>query len=72
METPYNTGKVKIGSAVFLNKLVNTPYVEQDEDMLELQSYLIHDPRILNKIYWLKRIYVVFILFILTVMLMAN
>ena len=71
-ETPYNNGKVKIGDAVYLNKLANPPYIERDEDMLELQSYLIHDPRVLNKEYWLKRVYIMFLLFVLTVMLMAN
>jgi len=71
-ETPYNNGKVKIGDAVYLNKLVNPPYIEYDEDMLELQSYLIHDPRILNREYWIKRVYIMFILFVLTVMLMAH
>ena len=70
--TPYNNGKVKIGNAVYLNKLVNPPYIEYDEDMLELQSYLIHDPRILNREYWIKRVYIMFILFVLTVMLMAH
>jgi hypothetical protein len=70
--TPYNNGKVKIGNEVYLNKLVNPPYIEYDEDMLELQSYLIHDPRILNREYWIKRVYVMFILFVLTVMLMAH
>jgi hypothetical protein len=70
--TPYNNGKIKIGSEVYLNKLVNPPYIEYDEDMLELQSYLIHDPRILNKEYWLKRVYIMFLLFVLTVLLMAN
>ena len=71
-ETPYNNGKIKIGDAVYLNKLANPPYIERDEDMLELQSYLIHDPRVLNKEYWLKRVYIMFLLFVLTVMLMAN
>jgi ribonucleotide reductase alpha subunit len=70
--TPYNNGKVKIGDAVYLNKLANPPYIEQDEDMLELQSYLIQDPRVLNKEYWAKRIYVLILLFVFTVMLMAN
>jgi len=70
--TPYNNGKVKIGNAVYLNKLVNPPYIEYDEDMLELQSYLIHDPRILNREYWIKRVYIIFLLFVLTVMLMAH
>jgi len=71
-DTPYNNGKIKIGSEVYLNKLVNPPYIEYDEDMLELQSYLIHDPRILNREYWLKRVYIMFLLFVLTVLLMAN
>jgi hypothetical protein len=71
-DTPYNNGKIKIGSEVYLNKLVNPPYIEYDEDMLELQSYLIHDPRVLNKEYWLKRIYIMFLLFVLTVLLMAH
>ena len=70
--TPYNNGKVKIGNAVYLNKLANPPYVEQDEDMLELQSYLIQDPRILNKEYWFKRIYIALLLFLLTIILMAH
>ncbi len=70
--TPYNNGKVKIGDAVYLNKLANPPYVEHDEDMLELQSYLIHDPRVLNKEYWAKRIYVAVLLFVATIILMAN
>jgi hypothetical protein len=71
-DTPYNNGKIKIGSEVYLNKLVNPPYIEYDEDMLELQSYLIHDPRILNREYWIKRVYIMFLLFVLTVMLMAH
>jgi hypothetical protein len=71
-DTPYNNGKIKIGNAVYLNKLANPPYVEQDEDMLELQSYLIQDPRILNKEYWYKRIYIAFLLFVLTIILMAH
>ena len=71
-ETPYNNGKVKIGETVYLNKLVNPPYIERDDDMLELQSYLIHDPRVLNREYWLKRVYIMFLLFVLTILLMAN
>jgi hypothetical protein len=72
MKTPYNNGKVKIGSEWYLNKLVNPPYVEHDEDMLELQSYLIQDPRILNKEYWAKRIYVAILLFVSIIILMAH
>ncbi len=72
MKTPYNNGKVRIGSEWYLNKLVNPPYVEHDEDMLELQSYLIQDPRILNKEYWAKRIYVAILLFVSVIILMAH
>ena len=34
-KTCYNNGKVKIGSEAYLNKLVNPPYVETDNDMLD-------------------------------------
>jgi hypothetical protein len=71
MDVPYNNGKIKIGSEYYLNPL-RPKYIEYDEDMLELQSYLIQDPRILNRQYWAKRIYIVILLFILTLMLMAN
>ncbi len=72
MKTPYNNGKVSIGSSWYLNKLVNPPYIERDEDMLELQSYLIQDPRILNKEYWAKRIYVCVLLFVATIILLGS
>jgi hypothetical protein len=70
--TPYNNGKIKIGDAVYLNKLANPPYIERDEDMLELQSYLIQDPRVLNKEYWAKRIYVCVLLFVATIILLGS
>ncbi len=70
--TPYNNGKIKIGNAVYLNKLANPPYIERDEDMLELQSYLIQDPRVLNKEYWAKRIYVCVLLFVATIILLGS
>jgi len=71
MDVPYNNGKIKIGCKYDLNPL-KPKYIERDEDMLELQSYLIHDPRLLNKQYWAKRISCAILLFILTIMLMAN
>jgi hypothetical protein len=71
MDVPYNNGKIKIGSEYYLNPL-RPKYIEYDEDMLELQSYLIQDPRILNRQYWANRIYLIILLFILTIMLMAN
>lgn len=70
--TPYNTGKVKIGDAVYLNKLVNQPYVEEDMDMIRLQSYLLQDPSRLKREYWTTRIYLILVLFVMTVILLAN
>lgn len=63
--TPYNTGKVKIGEAVYLNKLVNQPYIESDMDMIRLQSYLINDPGRLKREYWVKKLYMVIALAVL-------
>lgn len=71
MDVPYNTGKIKIGCEYYLNPL-KPKYIETDKDMLELQSYLIQDPRELNRKYWANRVYLVTLLFILTIMLMAN
>ena len=72
MKTPYDTGKVKIGSAVYLNKWVNPPYVESDMDMLRLQSYLIHDPARLKRAYWLNKILIGISLFVGLIVLMAQ
>lgn len=72
MKTPYDTGKVKIGEAVYLNKLVNIPYVEEDMDMLRLQSYLIHDPARLKRAYWLNRVLLGVSVFVCVVILLAN
>jgi hypothetical protein len=71
MDVPYNNGKIKIGCEYYLNPL-RPKYIEHDEDMLELQSYLIQDPRILNRQYWAKRVYILFLLFLLIIMLMAE
>lgn len=50
MNIPYDTGKVKIG--VYYQK---PRYVEEDLDMLRLQSYLIYDPARLKRQYWLNK-----------------
>ncbi len=71
MNVPYNNGKVKIGSSYDLNPL-KPKYIDQDVDMLEIQSYLIYDPRVLNKHYWTNRIYLCVVVFVLTIMLLAN
>lgn len=69
--TPYDTGKVKIGSAVDMNKLVNIPYAEQDADMLELQTYLLHPPHQVNRDYWLNKLSIAVGFFITTVILFS-
>lgn len=50
MNIPYDTGKVKIG--LYYQK---PRYVEEDLDMLRLQSYLIYDPARLKRQYWLNK-----------------
>lgn len=50
MNIPYDTGKVKIG--IYYQK---PRYVEEDLDMLRLQSYLIYDPARLKRQYWLNK-----------------
>ena len=51
MNIPYTTKSgVKIG--IYYEK---PRYVEEDLDMLRLQSYLIHDPARLKRQYWLNK-----------------
>lgn len=51
MNIPYKTKSgVKIG--VYYQK---PRYVEEDMDMLRLQSFLIHDPDRLKRQYWLNK-----------------
>jgi hypothetical protein len=58
----YNTGKVKIG------QYYEPPrYVEQDGDMLLIQSYLIYDPARLNRAYWTEKTLLFFSCFVLLV-----
>ena len=65
--TPYNTGKIKIG------EYYEPPrYVEHDVDMLELQSYLINDPRVLNRRYWTEKILLIISLLVLMIVLLAS
>jgi hypothetical protein len=51
MNIPYDTGKVKIG--LYYQK---PKYIEEDGDMLRLQSYLIYDPALLKRRYWENKI----------------
>jgi len=67
MNIPYNNGKVSIGKYY-----VPPKYVEKDTDMLELQSYLIHDPARLNRVYWTEKVLLVLRLFIVLVIFLKS
>lgn len=67
----YNTGKVKIGSAYDLNPL-KKKYVEEDQDMLLLQQYLICDVNLLRRQNTLRRIGELIGAFILFVILLKE
>jgi hypothetical protein len=67
MNTPYNTGKVKIG--LYYQR---PRYIEEDADMLNLQSYLIHDPARLNKQYWMNKIGLAISVFVLCVVVLKS
>jgi hypothetical protein len=62
----YNNGKIKIGSEHYLNPL-RKKYIEEDPDMLEIQKYLIHDPSVLNRQYWIQKILLSFSFFVLLI-----
>jgi hypothetical protein len=67
MNIPYNNGKISIG------KYYQPPrYIETDSDMLELQSYLIHDPARLNRVYWTEKALLVLSLFVVMVIFLKS
>jgi hypothetical protein len=66
-----NNGKVLIGSAYYLNPL-KPKYIEEDTDMLNLQSYLIYDPARLKREYWMNKCLLGFSLFVLTLVLLKG
>lgn len=67
MNVPYNNGKVSIG------KYYQPPkYIETDPDMLEIQSYLIHDPRIINRKKLIDKCLIGLSLLVLTIVLLKN
>ena len=66
-----NNGKVKIGSAYFLNPL-RPKYVEQDRDMLLIQKYLISDPNILRKEHLITRAFEWVGVFVLVIILLKG
>jgi len=67
MTVPYNNGKVKIGINFQPKR-----YVETDTDMLMLQSYLIEDPVRLNRRYWLNKVYLGAVIFLLLAIWLYN
>ena len=67
MNIPYKTKSgVKIG--IYYQK---PRYVEEDLDMLRLQSYLIYDPARLKRQYWLNK-FVIGLSLIVLVILVAK
>ena len=67
MNTPYNTGKVKIGCNYQQPK-----YVEQDLDMLRLQSYLIYDPARLKRQYLINKFFIWLGVFVLIIAVLQS
>jgi hypothetical protein len=67
MTVPYNNGKVKIGINYHPKR-----YVETDPDMLMLQSYLIQDPAMLRRQYWLHKAYWAFFMFLVLAIWLYN
>ena len=53
MRTPYDTGKVKIGLYYEPPK-----YVEQDSDMIAIQSWFIGDNKAARRNYWANVAYI--------------
>jgi putative ubiquitin-RnfH superfamily antitoxin RatB of RatAB toxin-antitoxin module len=53
MNTPYNTGKIQIGK--YYQKPLN---VEQDDDMIQIQGWLIGDPAAARRKYWANFTYI--------------
>lgn len=68
MNIPYRTK-----SGVQIGKYYQKPkYVEEDMDMLRLQSYLIHDPVRLKREYWVNKILIGLSLFVCTCILLKG
>jgi hypothetical protein len=68
MNIPYKTK-----SGVQIGKYYQKPrYVEEDLDMLRLQSYLIYDPARLKRQYWINKILIWIGVFVLTVALLQS
>jgi len=65
--TPFDNGKIKMG--IYYEK---PKYVEEDRDMLNLQTYLIGDPVKLRRNYYITRALELFGAFILLIILLQG
>jgi hypothetical protein len=65
--TPFDNGKVKMG--IYYQK---PKYVEEDRDMLNLQTYLIGDPAKLQREYYIRRAFELLGAFILLIILLQG
>ena len=66
MNVPYNTGKVEIG------KYYQRPcYVEQDDDMVAIQGWLIGDNKGARQRYWANVVYTIFLVAMIVIMVIS-
>lgn len=66
--TPYMTS-----TGIQIGKYYQKPkYVEEDSDMLRLQSYFIGDPRLLKQQYWIGIAYKLIIVFVVLIIILVN
>jgi putative ubiquitin-RnfH superfamily antitoxin RatB of RatAB toxin-antitoxin module len=65
--TPYDNGKVKMG--IYYEP---PQYVEYDRDMLEIQKWLIGDPKKLRFEYWCNVAYIVALCFVGLILILSN
>ena len=65
--TPFDNGKVKMG--IYYQK---PKYVEEDRDMLNLQTYLIGNPAKLKREYYILRAFELLGVFILLIILLRG
>jgi hypothetical protein len=66
MNTPYNTGKVQIGK--YYQKPLN---VEQDADMIQIQSWLIGDNKQARQRYWANVLYSITLVVMIVAMVIS-
>jgi putative ubiquitin-RnfH superfamily antitoxin RatB of RatAB toxin-antitoxin module len=65
--TPYDNGKIKMGIYHQQPK-----YVEQDQDMLEIQKWLIGDPVKLRFKYWCNIAYIWLLIFLCLIIILSS